>query len=91
MPAVRARTVSADQALRGLDDVQAGRLQREFAPDGLPKESDDERKEAASNQRVQKEVWEDATRLNEQYSDAENSGEDYIFEAWPRDNEPEAK
>lgn len=79
------------KALRGLDDVQAGRLQREFAPNGLPKESDDERKEAASNQRVQKEVWEDATRLNEQYSDAENSGEDYIFEAWPRDNEPEAK
>jgi hypothetical protein len=79
------------KALRGLDDVQAERLQREIAPNGPPKESDDERKEAASHQRVQKQVWEDVTRLNEQYSDAENSREDYIFEAWPRDNDLDAK
>jgi hypothetical protein len=39
------------------------------------------------DKRDREQVWKDATRLKEQYAEAEQSGEDYVFEAWPRDHE----
>jgi energy-coupling factor transporter ATP-binding protein EcfA2 len=75
------------KALYAVDHAQGTRLQAELASFGPPRISDDERKETKLDKRDREQVWKDATRLKEQYAEAEQSGEDYVFEAWPRDHE----
>ena len=75
------------KALYAVDPAHGKRLQEELASCGPPRISDDERKEAKLERRDREQVWKAFTRLKEQYADAEQSGEDYVFEPWPRDHE----
>lgn len=75
------------QALYAVDPAHGNRLQEDLASCGHQRMSDDERKEAKLDKRDREQVRKDITRLKRQYTDAEKSGEDYVFEAWPREPE----
>jgi hypothetical protein len=77
-------------AFYAVDTAHGKRLQEELASCGTPRISDDERKEAKLDKRDREQVWKDVTRLKKQYADAEQSGEDYVFEAWPRAHETDS-
>lgn len=77
------------KALYAVDAEYGERLQHELALHGPAIISDNERSQAKTAEHEQRQFRADVTRLKKQYADAERSGEDYVFEAWPAKHEIE--
>jgi hypothetical protein len=77
------------KALYAVDPEKAKRLKAELVPYGQPEKQDWELREAWLNKRNQKQFQREIVRLKERYAAAERSGEDYVFEVWPHEDEPD--
>jgi hypothetical protein len=74
------------KALYAVDPAHGELLEEELASYG-PMRTDDERQEAKLGMRDWGQVRKEVTRLKAQYAEAEESGEDYVFDPWPSDHE----